>query len=238
MLARVQVEHEADERPLERGAGAEESGEARPGELRAALEVEDAELGAQVPVRLGLEVEVRGSPTTRSTRLALSSAPRGTECVREVGQRRARSPPARRRPPRPGRRAPRSRPLSAATAAICRAGVAAGRLDAADRLARLVAAPLELLQLAPACRAVRGRAPARHRRTRRSGRGRRERPGGARDRCGAVRGRAWRSASVASVPAGRQRRALRVRKSSRVSMRTPLGFLRRRCPGSRPGSPA
>ena len=76
VLAGVQVEHEGDQRALESRAGAEGDGEARAGELGAALEVEDAQRRPEVPVRLGLEVEPRGSPTTRSTRFALSSAPR------------------------------------------------------------------------------------------------------------------------------------------------------------------
>ena len=54
----MEVEHEVDQRPLEPGTGAEVDGEAGAGDLGAALEVEDAEGRAEVPVGLGLEVEV------------------------------------------------------------------------------------------------------------------------------------------------------------------------------------
>ena len=53
----VQVQHELDERPLEARPQVPVDGEARPGDPGPALEVEDAELGPEVPVRLRLEVE-------------------------------------------------------------------------------------------------------------------------------------------------------------------------------------
>ena len=59
-LADVQVEHPGDEGALEAGAGPAEDVEARAGDLDALLEVEDAELGAQLPVRQGGEVECLG----------------------------------------------------------------------------------------------------------------------------------------------------------------------------------
>ena len=65
--ARVEVEHELDERPLEPGAGPEVGGEAGAGHLGAALEVEDAEIGPQVPVRLGGEVEPARLADARAT---------------------------------------------------------------------------------------------------------------------------------------------------------------------------
>ena len=59
MLLGVHVEHEADERALEAGARAHVDGEPCSAELGGALKVEDAELLAEFPVRLGREVEVR-----------------------------------------------------------------------------------------------------------------------------------------------------------------------------------
>ena len=54
-------------------------GEARPGEPRGALEVEDPERGAEVPVRsFGAKSNARGSPTRRTSRLSAASLPTGT----------------------------------------------------------------------------------------------------------------------------------------------------------------
>ena len=87
MLVGVEIEHELDERPLETGAGAVVGGESGAGDLGATLEVEDPQVGAEVPVRLGLEVEcMGGSPTVRSSRLAASSAPTGTLSCGKIGQ--------------------------------------------------------------------------------------------------------------------------------------------------------
>ncbi len=57
MLARVQREHEVDERPREARAVAHQEGEPRPRDPGGPLEVDDAERGPEVPVRLRLEVE-------------------------------------------------------------------------------------------------------------------------------------------------------------------------------------
>ena len=57
VLAGVEVEHEVGEGALEAGAGAELQDEAGAGDLGGALEVEDAERFADLPVRLGREVE-------------------------------------------------------------------------------------------------------------------------------------------------------------------------------------
>ncbi len=53
----MHVEHEVDQRALQLRAHAEINGEARAGDLGGALEVENAEFGAQVPMRLGSKVE-------------------------------------------------------------------------------------------------------------------------------------------------------------------------------------
>jgi hypothetical protein len=47
----VQVEHEVDQRSLESGAGAEVDGESSPGQLGRSVEIEDAELRADFPMR-------------------------------------------------------------------------------------------------------------------------------------------------------------------------------------------
>ena len=60
VLARVDVEHEVDQRAFQLRAQAPVEGEARAGDLGGALEIEDAEFGAEIPVRLGLEIELRG----------------------------------------------------------------------------------------------------------------------------------------------------------------------------------
>ena len=57
LLARVQVEHEADQRALQLRAIAPVNGEAGSGDFGGPFQVEDAELRAQLPVRLRLEVE-------------------------------------------------------------------------------------------------------------------------------------------------------------------------------------
>src|SRR5258707_8094017 len=85
VAAGMDVQHEVDERPLEQGAGAEVDGEAGAGELGAALEVEDAELGPQVPVGLGREIEVPRDahrPLATVVRLVPADGNRG---VRQIG---------------------------------------------------------------------------------------------------------------------------------------------------------
>ena len=58
VLARVRVEHEARQRAFELCAQAQIDGEAPPGDLGGSLQVQDAEFRSQVPVRLGLEIEL------------------------------------------------------------------------------------------------------------------------------------------------------------------------------------
>ncbi len=57
-LARVQIEHEVDQRALEPRAGSELHREPRAGDLRGAREVENAEAFADLPVGLRFEGEV------------------------------------------------------------------------------------------------------------------------------------------------------------------------------------
>ena len=78
VLAGVHVEHEIDERALELGAHVPVEGEARAGDLGGALEIENAELRAQVPVRLGLEIELRRLAAAADLDVVgLGSCPRG-----------------------------------------------------------------------------------------------------------------------------------------------------------------
>ena len=63
VLAGVEVEHEVGESAFETRAQRPVDGEARAGEFGGAFEVEDAELLAEFPVRLGREIELgRSAP--------------------------------------------------------------------------------------------------------------------------------------------------------------------------------
>ena len=55
MLANLQIDHEVQQRPFEPGTGAFQEVEAGGRDLDAALEIEKAELGAELVVRLWLE---------------------------------------------------------------------------------------------------------------------------------------------------------------------------------------
>ena len=65
MLARVQVEHEVDQRARQPGPSTEQDREPRAGHLRRPLEVENAERRTEIPVRLRLEIE-RAAVTPRA----------------------------------------------------------------------------------------------------------------------------------------------------------------------------
>ena len=84
----MQVEHELDQRPLQPRAGAEQHREARAGHAGGALEVEDAERDAEIPVRLGREVErPAASPCVRTTTLSSADVPTGTLACGRLGTR-------------------------------------------------------------------------------------------------------------------------------------------------------
>src|SRR5207247_7859804 len=57
VIARVEIEHEVDQRALEPCAGAAQHRETRAGHARRPLEVDDAKRRAQIPVRLRLEIK-------------------------------------------------------------------------------------------------------------------------------------------------------------------------------------
>ena len=86
-LADVQVEHPGDQGALQARAGPAEHVEARAGDLDALLEVEDAQLGAQVPVGQGSEVEFFGRPhRPDAPRFRARLCPSGTSGSGQVGQ--------------------------------------------------------------------------------------------------------------------------------------------------------
>ena len=82
----MRIEEEVDEGTLQAGTGATENGETAAGELVAALEVKNVEVGAQIPVRLKVEVELaRGAPAATLDVLVLVLAVR-RGLARNVGQ--------------------------------------------------------------------------------------------------------------------------------------------------------
>ena len=85
MLAGVQVKHEVGEGALHLGAEVPVDGEAGAGKFGGALEVEDAELLAQFPMRLGSEIELgRGAPLA-DLKVVAGVFPRGHAGMRDVG---------------------------------------------------------------------------------------------------------------------------------------------------------
>ena len=85
VLLDVHVEKELDERPGQARGRAREDRESRTRDLGGALEVEDAERRAEVPVRLGLEVEpARLSPRALDAVRRLVGAS-GNRVLRDVG---------------------------------------------------------------------------------------------------------------------------------------------------------
>ena len=87
MLARVDVEHEADEGAGEPGPFAQEYGEARARHARRALEVEDAQRRPEIPVRLGFEVENAWRAPAPHLDVVLGAGAFGHARMRRVGQR-------------------------------------------------------------------------------------------------------------------------------------------------------
>ena len=65
VLAGVQIEHEGDQRALEPRAEPPQHRETRAADLGRALEVQNAQRGAELPVRLRLEIEARLCRPTR-----------------------------------------------------------------------------------------------------------------------------------------------------------------------------
>src|SRR6266511_351773 len=85
VLAGVQVEHEVHQGALEFGAQVPVERETRAGEFGGALEVEDAKLLAQLPMRLGREVELGRRAQAFDFDVGLFAAADGDRVVRQVG---------------------------------------------------------------------------------------------------------------------------------------------------------
>ncbi len=83
-LARVEVEHEADEGPLQPGARAHGDGEARARNLGRPLEIQDAQALADVPVGLGVEIEIWRRPPATDFPVVFGAAADGNGFVRDV----------------------------------------------------------------------------------------------------------------------------------------------------------
>ena len=100
VLARVQIEHEIDQRAREPGAATEQHGKPCAGHARGAFEIKDPECRAQLPVRLRLEVHHRRRAPAPDFGIVRSRLPHRHGLVRKVRQReqRARRAAA---PPRP-----------------------------------------------------------------------------------------------------------------------------------------
>src|SRR5207253_7493866 len=90
MLARVHVEHEVDERARQPRAGAAQHRKPSARHPRGALEIENPELGANLPMRLGIEIE-RSRRAAAADLLVIRRALAGWHArVRKVGQRQER----------------------------------------------------------------------------------------------------------------------------------------------------
>ena len=86
MLARVQVEHEVHQRPLQLRAQIPVDGEARPGQFHRAFQIKNAEFGAQVPVRFGSELKLSGCAPAANFDILLGALANRHARVRQVGK--------------------------------------------------------------------------------------------------------------------------------------------------------
>ncbi len=87
MLTRLHVEHEVRKRPRQPRARAEQNRKPRAGNLRRALEIENAESGTEIPVRLRLEVERRRFTPRAHDDVVRFTLTDGHAGMRQVGQR-------------------------------------------------------------------------------------------------------------------------------------------------------
>ena len=87
VLAGMEVEHELGEGAFEAGAGAEVDDEARAGDLGSALEVEDAELFAELPVGLGGERKLARLTPGLDDLIVVLGSPSGDVVGGEIGER-------------------------------------------------------------------------------------------------------------------------------------------------------
>ena len=87
MTARMQMEHEVDQRPCEPRARPDQDREPRASDLRAALEIDDAESRTEIPVRLRVEVERRRRSVPTNFDVVRAAFADGHALVRQVGNR-------------------------------------------------------------------------------------------------------------------------------------------------------
>lgn len=86
MLAGVDVEHEVSQGAFEAGANAVVNCKARPGNLRRALEIQNAQARAEVPVGLGRKTKFPRSAPAPDFLVVQGAPPDGHARMRHVGQ--------------------------------------------------------------------------------------------------------------------------------------------------------
>ena len=84
MLARVQVEHEIRQRTLQLRAQVPVDGEASAGQLHRAFQIENAEFGSQIPMRLGSEIKFRRRAPAANFDILLGALADGNARMRQV----------------------------------------------------------------------------------------------------------------------------------------------------------
>ena len=84
MLARVRIEHEIHQRAFQARAQPAVHREPRGRDLRRAFQVQDAEFGTKIPMRLGREVERARRAPAVDLDVILGAAPHGNRLVRKV----------------------------------------------------------------------------------------------------------------------------------------------------------
>jgi hypothetical protein len=85
MLPSVHIEHEIDQGALQFRAHVPVQGEACAGDFGGAFEVENAELGSEIPVRLRLEVEARRLGEAPHLNVVLRRAAHRNGLMRDIG---------------------------------------------------------------------------------------------------------------------------------------------------------
>src|SRR3990170_236530 len=85
VLPRVDVQHEVDERPLEKRTGPQAQAETGPGDLRRPLEIEDLQVGADVDVIAHREGKRRGRPPRPDDSVVLFPRSLGNRRIGDVG---------------------------------------------------------------------------------------------------------------------------------------------------------
>ncbi len=92
VLARVDIQHEVDERPLQLRAHAPVDGKSRAGDFGGTLQVQDAQLRAQVPMRFGFEIELARLAPAADFDVVLGALADRHRFVRNIGNAGQQSP--------------------------------------------------------------------------------------------------------------------------------------------------